>query len=288
MACNLVAGLAYLSILKSLSDGVKSSVLEGVAPSSHLKRLFLREGLMRRLQGQVVYDEPFVALDEGQAAAEVESASYLSRAELYLDSWRYRYVKRAFDIVLALLMALVFLIPAILIALAIRLTSAYPVFYSEKRIGRNGVAFRIWKFRSMRPHGVPHRSSAGHMEGIVLEWRMDKNGSDPRITRIGRFLRRWSLDEVPQLFNVLRGDMSLIGPRPVVKAETHLYKHLLPFYLAATPGLSGLWQVSGRSNLDYEARARLDATYVRTWSLKADFKILVRTVPTVLRRIGAR
>jgi len=117
---------------------------------------------------------------------------------------------------------------------------------------------------------------------------MDKRGYDPRITRIGRFLRRWSLDEVPQLFNVLRGDMSLIGPRPVVKAETHLYKHLLPFYLAATPGLSGLWQVSGRSNLDYEARARLDATYVQTWSLKADFKILVRTVPTVLRRIGAR
>ncbi len=243
---------------------------------------------MRRLQGQVVYGEPFVALDESQAAAEIDSAPYLSQAELSLDSWRYRYVKRAFDVVLALGMALIFLIPAILIALAIRLTSSYPIFYSEKRIGRNGVAFRIWKFRSMHPHTVPHRSSSGHAEGIVLEWRMDKRGYDPRITRIGRFLRRWSLDEVPQLFNVLRGDMSLIGPRPVVKAETYLYKHLLPFYLAATPGLSGLWQVSGRSNLDYEARARLDATYVRTWSLKADFKILVRTVPTVLRRIGAR
>jgi lipopolysaccharide/colanic/teichoic acid biosynthesis glycosyltransferase len=243
---------------------------------------------MRRLQGQVVYDEPFVALDEGQTAPEVSSASYLSRAEIYLDSWRYRYVKRAIDIVLALLMALVFSIPATLIALAIWLTSAYPVFYSEKRIGRNGVAFRIWKFRSMRPHGVPQRSSSGHMEGIVLEWRMDKNGYDPRITRIGRFLRRWSLDEVPQLFNVLRGDMSLIGPRPVVRAETRFYKQLLPHYLAAKPGLSGLWQVSGRSDLDFEARARLDADYVENWSLKGDFDILLRTVPAVLSRIGAR
>ena len=184
---------------------------------------------MRRVQSQVVYDELSVAIDEIQAVSGSHSAYYLPAGELPLDSWRYRYVKRAVDIVLGLLMALMFLIPAILIALAIRLTSTYPVFYSEKRIGRNGVAFRIWKFRSMRPHIAPHRSTYGHAEGIVLQWRMEKRGYDPRVTRIGRFLRRWSLDEVPQLFNVLRGDMSLIGPRPVVKAETHLYKHLLPF-----------------------------------------------------------
>jgi lipopolysaccharide/colanic/teichoic acid biosynthesis glycosyltransferase len=243
---------------------------------------------MRRLQGQVVYDEIAVAIDETQAVPSVHSAHSLPAADLTLDSWRYRYVKRAIDVVLGLIMAVVFLIPAILIAAAIRLTSTYPVFYSEKRIGRNGVAFRIWKFRSMRPHTVPHRSSSGHTEGIVLEWRMDKRGYDPRITRIGRFLRRWSLDEVPQLFNVLRGDMSLIGPRPVVKAETHLYKHLLPFYLAATPGLSGLWQVSGRSDLDYDTRASLDAAYVQTWSLRTDFVIFLRTFPAVLRRVGAR
>jgi exopolysaccharide production protein ExoY len=243
---------------------------------------------MRRVQSQVVYDELSVAIDEIQAVSGSHSAYYLPAGELPLDSWRYRYVKRAVDIVLGLLMALMFLIPAILIALAIRLTSTYPVFYSEKRIGRNGVAFRIWKFRSMRPHIAPHRSTYGHAEGIVLQWRMEKRGYDPRVTRIGRFLRRWSLDEVPQLFNVLRGDMSLIGPRPVVKAETHLYKHLLPFYLAATPGLSGLWQVSGRSDLDYETRASLDATYVQTWSLKADLVIFLRTFPAVLLRVGAR
>jgi undecaprenyl-phosphate galactose phosphotransferase len=117
---------------------------------------------------------------------------------------------------------------------------------------------------------------------------MDKRQPDPRVTLIGRFLRRWSLDEVPQLINVLRGDMSLIGPRPIVKAETYYYKDLLPFYLAATPGLSGLWQVSGRSDLDYDERAKLDASYVRNWSLAADLKIFLRTIPAVLGRVGAR
>jgi lipopolysaccharide/colanic/teichoic acid biosynthesis glycosyltransferase len=242
---------------------------------------------MRRLQGQVVYDEPFVALAEGQAAAEIDSAPYISGTELGLDSWRYRYVKRALDVICAMLMAVVFLIPGLIIALAILMTSPYPVFYSEERIGRNGVPFRIWKFRSMRPHGAMHRVGS-HAEGVVLQWRMDKRNYDPRVTAIGRFLRRWSLDEVPQLFNVLRGDMSLIGPRPVVEAETYFYKNLLPFYLAATPGLSGLWQVSGRSDLNFDERARLDATYVQRWSLRADFIIFIKTIPAVLNRMGAR
>jgi lipopolysaccharide/colanic/teichoic acid biosynthesis glycosyltransferase len=140
----------------------------------------------------------------------------------------------------------------------------------------------------MRPHTAPQDGAGAHAERVVLQWRMDKRQHDPRVTKVGRFLRRWSLDEVPQIINILCGDMSLVGPRPIVKAETDLYKDLLPFYLAATPGLSGLWQVSGRSNLDYGTRAKLDATYVRTWSLKSDLRILMRTVPAVLRRIGAR
>jgi lipopolysaccharide/colanic/teichoic acid biosynthesis glycosyltransferase len=243
---------------------------------------------MRRLQGQVVVDEPSIAIDEAQEVFGAHSTHDLFADELPLNSWRYRYVKRAFDVVGALMMGIVFLIPGILIALAIRFTSPYPVFYREERIGRNGVPFRIWKFRSMRPHGAHHRHGAAHTDGIVLQWRMDKRAFDPRVTPIGRFLRRWSLDEVPQLFNVLRGDMSLIGPRPVVKAETYYYRHLLPFYLAATPGLSGLWQVSGRSNLDFDERARLDAHYVNNWSLRVDLAILLRTFPAVLRRVGAR
>ena len=244
---------------------------------------------MRRLQGQVVYDEPFVASEEGPAATgHIHDFPFLLPAESRLDSWQYRYVKRALDIVCALVMVVVFFIPGTLIALSILATSPYPVFYSEERIGRSGVPFRIWKFRSMRPHPMSHRAATNHAEGVVLQWRMDKSRHDPRVTMIGRFLRRWSLDEVPQLFNVLRGDMSLIGPRPIVKAETYYYKHLISFYLAATPGLSGLWQVSGRSDLDFAERARLDASYVQNWSLGADLRIFLRTIPAVLGRVGAR
>lgn len=243
---------------------------------------------MRRLQGQVVHDEIFEPQDEQLVAESSASAHSLLLSELPLESWQYRYVKRTLDIICALLMIAVFLVPGLLIAALIRFTSPYPIFYSEERIGRNGVPFRIWKFRSMRPHAPAQKATAAPAEGVVLQWRIDKRKHDPRITGIGRFLRRWSLDEVPQVFNVLRGEMSLIGPRPIVKAETYFYKHLLGFYLAATPGLSGLWQVSGRSDLDYIERAKLDASYVRNWSLTADFQILLRTIPAVLGRVGAR
>jgi lipopolysaccharide/colanic/teichoic acid biosynthesis glycosyltransferase len=240
------------------------------------------------MQDRLVHDECLVAIDEIRAASDSESAQYLQFSALPLNSWRYRYVKRAFDVVVVLIMGIVFLIPFILIAIANRLTSRYPIFYNEERIGRNGVPFRIWKFRSMRPHTTPQHVAGADAEGIVLQLRMNKKRFDPRVTSVGGFLRRWSLDEMPQLFNVLRGDMSIIGPRPVVKAETCFYEHLLPFYLAATPGLSGLWQVSGRSNLDFNERARLDAHYAQSWSLRVDLTIFLRTIPTVLQRVGAR
>jgi undecaprenyl-phosphate galactose phosphotransferase len=124
--------------------------------------------------------------------------------------------------------------------------------------------------------------------GTVLQWRMCKHLRDPRITAIGSILRRWSLDELPQLINVLRGEMSLIGPRPIVEAETDFYGNHLDSYLSATPGLSGLWQVSGRSDVGYVERVKLDALYVRSWCLMADLRILFRTIPAVLSRIGAR
>ena len=116
---------------------------------------------------------------------------------------------------------------------------------------------------------------------------MHKHLRDPRITRIGGFLRKWSLDELPQLLNVLMGDMSLIGPRPIVESEMELYGSLISVYTTATPGLSGLWQVSGRSHIDYDKRAKLDAKYVQSWSLGGDLMILLRTIPAVLGRIGA-
>src|SRR5260370_9043440 len=138
---------------------------------------------MRRLQGQVIYDEPILAFDET-----AQAVYHLPQAEL-LDSRRYRYVKRSFDVVCAMLMIIVLMIPGLLIAALIRLTSRYPVFYSEERIGRNGVSFRIWKFRSIRPPVSIWHDSASHVEGTVLQWRIQKRRHDPRVTVLGRFFR---------------------------------------------------------------------------------------------------
>jgi undecaprenyl-phosphate galactose phosphotransferase len=244
---------------------------------------------VRTVQAQSVFENSIAIFEGNSVASEsIYSPAYLPTARDPVDSWRYRYVKRAFDLVCSLVMISIFAIPGLVIAAAIVLTSEGPVFYREKRIGRDGRPFKIWKFRSM------YRAGAGLGEievmqasGKMLEWRMCKHIRDPRITAIGDVLRRWSLDELPQLFNVLQGHMSLIGPRPIVEAETAFYGNLLPFYLAATPGLSGLWQVSGRSNVNYEKRAKLDALYVRSWCLTTDFSILFRTIPAVLNRIGA-
>jgi exopolysaccharide production protein ExoY len=204
------------------------------------------------------------------------------------DSWHYRYTKRTIDVILSLSAILACALPGLMIAAAITLTSHGPVFFSEERIGRKGRAFRIWKFRSMRPD-VGRRIQVAEPDLNEAEFgsRTQKHFPDPRITRVGAFLRSWSLDELPQFLNVLRGDMSLIGPRPVVEEELHLYGNLLHYYLSATPGLSGLWQVSGRSNVSYEKRALLDAAYVNHWSPRTDFDILWRTIPAVLLRHGA-
>ena len=213
---------------------------------------------------------------------------YLTYASA-LDSWRYRYIKRSLDFLCALTMIIAFAIPGLVIAAAIVLTSEGPVFYCEQRIGRNGRLFRIWKFRSMIRNTAQNAPIAdAQLGGKLLQWRMNKLRRDPRITTVGSFLRRWSLDEIPQLLNVLRGEMSLVGPRPIVEVETDFYGDLLSYYLAATPGLSGLWQVSGRSHVDYAERAQIDALYVSSWSLQADLAILFRTVPAVLVGTGAR
>jgi lipopolysaccharide/colanic/teichoic acid biosynthesis glycosyltransferase len=245
---------------------------------------------VRDVETQAAYESSLVAFERDAVAPEgIYSAGYSLAEDFPVESWRYRYVKRALDVVLAFIFMVFFAIPGLLIAVAVLLTSEGPVFYRETRIGRDGLVFRIWKFRSMHRHAAQRaRIGAQQLGGTVLEWRMRKHFDDPRITLIGRGLRRWSLDELPQLINVLRGEMSLIGPRPIVEAETTMYGDLLHFYLAALPGMSGLWQVSGRSNIDYGVRAKLDASYVRSWSLRSDFSILFRTLPAVLSRKGAR
>jgi exopolysaccharide production protein ExoY len=229
-------------------------------------------------------------LEEDKACAvwELPDPVFAQDQNLPWESWRYRYAKRVVDVLGASVMLALCAVPSLAIAAGIRLSSKGPIFYQEERIGRGGRPFTIWKFRSMRlkSSGNPTHDT----QSIDSEWRVSKGKcgtANPRVTPIGGFLRRWSLDELPQLINVLRGDMSLVGPRPVVQEEIHFYRDLVPFYLAATPGLSGLWQVSGRSKLDYDKRIKLDAFYMRTWSLKTDFYLLLRTVSAVLRRTGA-
>jgi undecaprenyl-phosphate galactose phosphotransferase len=222
------------------------------------------------------------------ASDQMYSTDFVLYAEAPVDSWRYRYAKRAVDIVCSLMLIALFAVPGLLIAALIVATSSGPAFYRELRIGRNGRLFRIWKFRSMYRDAAQRANVAHlHTDAKVIEWRMHKHLRDPRITVVGGFLRRWSLDELPQLLNVLTGDMSLIGPRPIVEAETRLYGELISVYITAVPGLSGLWQVSGRCHIDYDRRAKLDAQYIQSWTMGSDIMIFFRTIPAVLGRIGA-
>lgn len=200
-------------------------------------------------------------------------------------SWQYRFLKRWIDIFGSLGLLTLSLVPCLAIAIVLAATTNEPIFYQEVRMGRGGRQFHILKFRSMRSCAPPQRDE---QSSNLLQWRTQKVGYDPRITPAGKFLRQWSLDELPQLINVLRGDMSLVGPRPVVAAEIPFYGPMQHYYYAATPGLSGLWQVSGRSDLSFGARVDLDVTYVSKWSVWSDCKILWKTLPVVVSRSGAR
>lgn len=199
-------------------------------------------------------------------------------------------LRSAGDWLLAVLLLIALLPPMLLIGVLIWCGDRGPVFYGHFRIGRHGRVFRCLKFRSMRI------DAQQMLERLLAEdasaraaWESERKlENDPRITRIGRFLRRTSLDELPQLFNVLRGDMALVGPRPIVYDELALYGPSRWHYLSVLPGMTGLWQVSGRSNTSYEERVALDRRYVEQRSLWLDVSILLRTVKVVLTRDGAR
>ena len=199
-----------------------------------------------------------------------------------------RILKRTFDIIGAA--SILALLSPLLISLCclIMRDGGKPV-YGHTRIGRNGRKFKCLKFRSMITDSqrVLEQLLASDPQAKA-EWDRDfKLKNDPRITRIGAFIRRTSLDELPQLWNVLRGDMSLVGPRPVVEEELKRYDENVDYYLLAKPGMTGLWQVSGRNNVDYETRVYFDAWYVKNWSLWNDIAILFKTITTVIKRDGA-
>jgi exopolysaccharide biosynthesis polyprenyl glycosylphosphotransferase len=194
-------------------------------------------------------------------------------------------MKRLMDVVFSFLLLVLFIPLFALIAVAIIIDSGLPVFYSQTRLGRHNREFRILKFRSMRKGADEERNALLHKsETNGPLFRMKK---DPRVTRVGRLLRRWSLDELPQLLNVLRGDMSLVGPRPHMPSEAGMDEGSHLKRLEMIPGITGVSQVSGRCDLDFAQMIKLDLYYVDNWSVWLDLAILVLTVPALLSREGA-
>jgi Undecaprenyl-phosphate galactose phosphotransferase WbaP len=205
-----------------------------------------------------------------------------------LDPWS-QATKRVLEMILTVV-CLIMMAPIIVVICAvIKLTSPGPILFSQVRQGKGGRQFIVRKFRTMAVNAEEVLQK--HLEAHPFElaqWKeMQKLPNDPRVTGIGRFLRWSSLDELPQLLNVLRGDMALVGPRPIVKDEIFRYALTYERYCAVKPGLTGLWQVSGRNNLPYEERVRLDEYYVRNWSVWLDIYILAKTMKTVLKGEGA-
>ena len=203
--------------------------------------------------------------------------------------FRYRVLKRALDVLLVLISAPLLLLLIGIIAAAVRLSSPGPIFFSHRRIRRHGAFFSMWKFRTMCVNSAEVLDTylAAHPEARA-EWRKShKLKHDPRVTRVGLFLRRTSLDELPQLWNVFTGSMSMVGPRPIVAAEVEKYGEYFADYCLVKPGITGLWQVSGRSEVTYDERVQLDRQYAHSWTLLGDLKILARTLFSVVNQDGA-
>lgn len=199
-------------------------------------------------------------------------------------------IKRVIDVALVLLSLPFFGIVMLGLIVLIKLVDQGPLLYGHRRVGFGGAEFNCWKFRTMAVDGdeILLRHLAANPRDRFLWETERKLPNDPRVTRIGAVLRKLSLDELPQLLNVLCGEMSIVGPRPVVRDELTNYAASAPLYLTARPGLTGLWQVSGRSDTTYAERVRLDRQYVQGWSLWLDLGIIIRTVPALMGARGAR
>lgn len=199
---------------------------------------------------------------------------------------KYVYVKRIIDCIISSI-ALVLLLPIFLvISIAIRLDSDGPIFFAHTRIGKNGKPIKIYKFRTMvvNAEEMIKKFTPEQMKEYKENYKLN---NDPRITKVGNFLRKTSLDELPQLINIIKGDLALIGPRPVVKAELEKYGENASKFLSVTPGLTGNWAANGRSISAYDERMQLELYYVDNISLKMDLKIFLKTIVAVIKREGA-
>ncbi|MDM8566198.1 exopolysaccharide biosynthesis polyprenyl glycosylphosphotransferase [Candidatus Halobeggiatoa sp. HSG11] len=228
-----------------------------------------------------------------QRYSEVQQGSWQQHLHFYLKrlTWLLTVrgtvlAKRLFDIVVSSVLLLLFLPFFLLVALLIRLESPGPVLFSQIRVGRWGSLFTFWKFRSMYIDAEARKAKLdmeNEMQGGVLF----KMKHDPRITRIGRFIRKASIDELPQLWNVLKGDMSLVGPRPPLPTEVDQYSFADRRRLEVIPGITCIWQISGRSDIPFKQQVELDVAYIESQSFWQDLKILLKTIPAVILGRGA-
>jgi exopolysaccharide biosynthesis polyprenyl glycosylphosphotransferase len=201
-------------------------------------------------------------------------------------SYSHSFLKRLFDIIVSALLLLLLSPFLLIIALLIYQDSPGNVFFSQQRVGKNGKEFKMWKFRSMHANAEQLKTALmkqNEMVGGVLF----KIKGDPRITKMGHFIRKYSIDEIPQLWNVLIGDMSLVGPRPPLPDEVEQYTAYEFSRLAVTPGITCIWQISGRSEIPFQQQVELDLQYIRIQSIWTDISIIIKTIPAVLGGRGA-
>jgi undecaprenyl-phosphate galactose phosphotransferase len=224
-----------------------------------------------------------------QAAGFADPAFEAALHGLPVASFQYNMLKPVLDLVLVLLALPIALPLGLLVACAVRLTSNGSVLYRHRRIGQYQKPLNVWKFRTMYEDSDTLLDEYLSANGEAREeWvRTQKLRDDPRVTPIGKLLRKTSLDEIPQLLNVLAGDMSLVGPRPIVDEERAKYGQYFRTYTYALPGITGLWQVSGRCDVDYSERVQMDVQYVEQWSLWMELKILLKTFKVILHSKGA-
>jgi exopolysaccharide biosynthesis polyprenyl glycosylphosphotransferase len=220
-----------------------------------------------------------------EAVYSKEPAASIIELQVARESRAYLAMKRATDFVVALFLLALFLPIIPIVAMLIRLDSHGPIFFRQKRIGKNGKTFNFYKFRSMVTGAENVIGALRPLSGV--DGPIFKIKDDPRITHVGRFLRRSSLDELPQLINVLRGDMSIVGPRPNLPSEVSQYLPWQKRRLDVTPGITCFWQIAGRSHIGFQEWMRLDLEYVRKRSYITDLKIMLKTVPAVIARKGA-
>ncbi|OGO62024.1 MAG: hypothetical protein A2032_03835 [Chloroflexi bacterium RBG_19FT_COMBO_49_13] len=245
--------------------------------------------LVRRLCASLgAWGEPVAIIGYGDYGIDISGFLGLEVRQRLISSFD-QAIKRTIDVFLVIAASPILTALFLIVSILIHLDSKGPVIFRQKRVGKNGKEFTIFKFRTMvmKADKALNQCLEAH-DSLKKEWDLaHKLKYDPRITHVGKFLRRFSLDELPQIFNVLKGDMSLVGPRPIVSEEIQLYKNDYQFYARVKPGLTGLWQVSGRNDTTYEKRVALDVFYVRNWSIWIDIFILAKTVITVLIGKGA-